>query len=53
MRNYALHLDPAHKKEWLNTVGNTGIGLILQSIKLDYKFVSRCLHLADLDYQFV
>ncbi|KAH8697749.1 thioesterase-like superfamily-domain-containing protein [Talaromyces proteolyticus] len=38
MRNYAIHIDPAHKTEWLNTVGNRGIGLILQSIKLDYKF---------------
>lgn len=43
VRNYALHIDPAHKKEWLNTVGNTGVGLILQSIKMDYKFVSRLL----------
>lgn len=39
MRNYAMHVDPAHKTEWLNTVGNKGTGLILQSIKLDYKFV--------------
>lgn len=39
MRNYATHIDPAHKADWLNTVGNKGTGLILQSIKLDYKFV--------------
>lgn len=40
MRNYAIHIDPAHKKEWMNMVGSTGIGLILRSIKVDYKFVS-------------
>lgn len=39
MHNYATHIDPAHQTEWLNTVGNKGIGLILQSIKIDYKFV--------------
>ncbi|EED24516.1 conserved hypothetical protein [Talaromyces stipitatus ATCC 10500] len=38
MHNYATHIDPAHQQEWLNTVGNKGIGLILQSIKIDYKF---------------
>ncbi|KAE8383555.1 thioesterase-like superfamily-domain-containing protein [Aspergillus bertholletiae] len=37
-RNFAMHIDPAHKKEWLNIVGNTGIGIILRSIKIDYKF---------------
>lgn len=40
MRNYAIHIDPAHKKEWMNMVNSTGIGLILRSIKVDYKFVS-------------
>ncbi|KAL1964328.1 hypothetical protein VTN77DRAFT_7013 [Rasamsonia byssochlamydoides] len=38
MRNYATYIDPAHKKEWLEMVGSTGIGLILRSIKVDYKF---------------
>ncbi|UCK57367.1 hypothetical protein AFCA_000296 [Aspergillus flavus] len=37
-RNFATHIDPAHKKEWMNIVGNTGIGIILRSIKIDYKF---------------
>ncbi|PLB55269.1 hypothetical protein P170DRAFT_345488 [Aspergillus steynii IBT 23096] len=37
-RNYALHIDPAHKKEWMNLVSSRGIGLILRSIKIDYKF---------------
>ncbi|KAE8387899.1 thioesterase-like superfamily-domain-containing protein [Aspergillus alliaceus] len=37
-RNFATHIDPDHKKEWMNIVGSTGIGLILRSIKIDYKF---------------
>ncbi|KAJ5440719.1 hypothetical protein N7491_003125 [Penicillium cf. griseofulvum] len=37
-RNIGTHIDTANKKEWLNMVGNTGIGLILKSIKVDYKF---------------
>ncbi|OJJ82084.1 thioesterase family protein [Aspergillus glaucus CBS 516.65] len=38
MRNFATHMDPANKKAWMNLVGSTGIGLILRSIKIDYKF---------------
>ncbi|OKL60210.1 hypothetical protein UA08_04828 [Talaromyces atroroseus] len=38
MHNYAMHIDPAHQTEWLNTVGNKGIGLILQGININYKF---------------
>ncbi|KAJ5679557.1 hypothetical protein N7462_007801 [Penicillium macrosclerotiorum] len=37
-RNIGIHIDPANKKEWLNLLNNTGIGLILRSIKVDYKF---------------
>ncbi|OQE43034.1 hypothetical protein PENCOP_c003G00767 [Penicillium coprophilum] len=37
-RNIGKHIDPANKKEWSNMVGNTGIGLILKSIKVDFKF---------------
>ncbi|OJI86706.1 hypothetical protein ASPTUDRAFT_53850 [Aspergillus tubingensis CBS 134.48] len=37
-RNFAMHIDPAHKTEWLNLVSSKGIGLILRSIKIDYKF---------------
>lgn len=32
--------DPAHKKEWLELMSPKSIGLILRSIKTDYKFVS-------------
>lgn len=38
MRNFALHIDPEHHKEWMGSVNNTGIGLIIRSIKVDYKF---------------
>ncbi|KAJ5777840.1 hypothetical protein N7520_001086 [Penicillium odoratum] len=37
-RNIGIHIDPEHKKEWLNLVNSTGIGIILRSIKIDYKF---------------
>ncbi|PYI30191.1 Thioesterase/thiol ester dehydrase-isomerase [Aspergillus indologenus CBS 114.80] len=37
-RNFAMHIDPAHKKEWMNVVSSRGIGLIMRSIKIDYKF---------------
>ncbi|CAI7611942.1 unnamed protein product [Penicillium palitans] len=37
-RNIGNHIDTANKKEWINMLGNTGIGLILKSIKVDYKF---------------
>lgn len=38
-RNIGTHLDIAHKKEWWSLLNNTGIGLILRSIRVDYKFV--------------
>ncbi|KAJ5172079.1 hypothetical protein N7492_004672 [Penicillium capsulatum] len=38
-RNIGLHFDPAHHKEWLSMVSSRGVGLILRSIKIDYKFV--------------
>lgn len=41
--NFALHIDPAHKTEWMNLVSNKGLGIILRSIKIDYKFV-RTMH---------
>ncbi|KAJ6149115.1 hypothetical protein N7471_000314 [Penicillium samsonianum] len=37
-RNIGNYIDTAHKKEWINMLGSTGIGLILKSIKVDYKF---------------
>ncbi|RHZ68492.1 thioesterase family protein [Aspergillus thermomutatus] len=37
-RNFAVHLDPAHKKEWMDLVSPRGVGVIVRSIKIDYKF---------------
>ncbi|OQD74526.1 hypothetical protein PENDEC_c010G05517 [Penicillium decumbens] len=37
-RNIGNYIDQAHKKEWLGLVSSVGIGLILRSIKVDYKF---------------
>lgn len=31
--------DPGHKAEWKELIAPTGIGLILRSIRTDYKFV--------------
>lgn len=42
-RNFAVYHDPAHQKQWLGLMGSTGIGLILKSIKVDYKFASYAL----------
>ena len=38
-RNFAVYLDPSHKQEWTGLMGSTGLGWILRSIKVDYKFV--------------
>jgi hypothetical protein len=40
--NYAVHIDPGHKKEWTELWTPRGDGLILRSIQIDYKFVSPC-----------
>lgn len=37
--NFAA-MDPGHKNEWLELMSPKSIGLILRSIKTDYKFVS-------------
>ncbi|KAJ5781762.1 uncharacterized protein N7518_010245 [Penicillium psychrosexuale] len=37
-RNMGNYIDTANKKAWINMLCNTGIGLILKSIKMDYKF---------------
>ncbi|KAL4792531.1 thioesterase-like superfamily-domain-containing protein [Aspergillus venezuelensis] len=37
-RNFATYIDPEHKNEWMNLVSNRGLGIILRSIKIDYKF---------------
>ncbi|KAF7715403.1 Uncharacterized protein PECH_007896 [Penicillium ucsense] len=37
-RNIGLHVDTSNREKWLNLLNSTGIGLILRSIKVDYKF---------------
>ncbi len=37
--NIAVHLDPGHKREWMEMCTPLGDGMILKSIKTDYKFV--------------
>ncbi|KAI9742814.1 MAG: hypothetical protein M1818_003543 [Claussenomyces sp. TS43310] len=40
IQNYAVFMDPAHKREWSELTTPKGTGLILRSIRTDYKFVS-------------
>ncbi|KAK2776331.1 hypothetical protein FQN53_002732 [Emmonsiellopsis sp. PD_33] len=37
-RNFGIHIDRANQKAWFELLGSTAIGLILKSIKIDYKF---------------
>lgn len=37
---YAKYIDPAHGDTWRELVTPKSIGLILKSIKTEYKFVS-------------
>jgi hypothetical protein len=37
--NYAVHIDPKNKKSWSELLTPNGDGLILRSIRIDYKFV--------------
>ncbi|KMW69045.1 hypothetical protein BDDG_13226 [Blastomyces dermatitidis ATCC 18188] len=37
-RNIGTHVDRANRRAWINLLGSTGVGLILKSIKIDYKF---------------
>lgn len=38
--NIAINVDPAHKKEWSALWTPRGYGMILRSMRTDYKFVS-------------
>jgi acyl-CoA thioesterase FadM len=56
--NWALNFaasDPEHKAEWKELIAPTGIGLILRSIRTDYKFVSSATaeHYSDLPIQWL
>ncbi|KAI9755387.1 MAG: hypothetical protein M4579_004316 [Chaenotheca gracillima] len=37
-KNIAYYIDPAHKQEWMDMYSPRGFGMILRSIKIDYKF---------------
>lgn len=39
-KNFASHIDPQHRRQWEELWTPKGYGLILKSIKVDYKFVS-------------
>lgn len=36
--NYATHNDSKHKSQWSQLATSNGVGMILRSIKIDYKF---------------
>ncbi|KAI3395683.1 hypothetical protein diail_980 [Diaporthe ilicicola] len=36
--NFASHVDPAHRREWLELMTPRSVGLILKSIRVDFKF---------------
>ena len=40
MRNFGTYFDTANKRLWTEMASSRGTGLILRSIKVDYKFVS-------------
>lgn len=37
--NYAVHIDPGNRREWIELCTPKGDGLILKSIGVEYKFV--------------
>ncbi|PSK54059.1 hypothetical protein B9Z65_7865 [Elsinoe australis] len=37
-QNYATHIDPEHKQAWTELWTSRGIGMILRSMKTDFKF---------------
>ena len=51
-RNIGIHIDQTNKKKWLDLLSSKGIGLILRSIKVDYKFVSLWSDSAGDTYQY-
>lgn len=37
--NFSVHVDPAHRQEWADLMSPKAIGLIMRSLKADFKFV--------------
>lgn len=42
LSNFATTIDPEHADEWNAFMTPKDVGLIMRSIKTDYKFVSSC-----------
>lgn len=40
---YATHVDPGHQQAWCDLWTPKGVGLILRSIRTDFKFVCACI----------
>lgn len=37
--NFAVHVDPAHREQWRELMSPKSTGLIMRSLKADFKFV--------------
>ena len=37
--NFAVHVDPAHRRQWRELMTPVSTGLIMKSLKADFKFV--------------
>jgi acyl-CoA thioesterase FadM len=37
--NFAVHVDPAHREQWRELMSPKATGLIMRSLKADFKFV--------------
>ncbi|KAK0727472.1 thioesterase-like superfamily-domain-containing protein [Lasiosphaeria miniovina] len=46
--NFAVHVDPAHRSEWSELMSPKATGLIMRSLKANFKFVGACLKPAPL-----
>jgi acyl-CoA thioesterase FadM len=40
--NFAVHVDPGHRRQWRELMTPRSTGLIMRSLKADFKFV--CFH---------
>lgn len=38
--NFAVHVDPKHREQWRELMSPKSTGLIMRSLKADFKFVS-------------
>jgi hypothetical protein len=37
--NFAVHVDPGHRRQWRELMTPRSTGLIMRSLKADFKFV--------------